>query len=351
MKVRYLISILVILIFSVMMTSCFLFPKVEIEDTKSFINDFEETVNDPTSVIEGENGTLAMGATQDFFSKGGTSKGGISLNFLDLSNFLRPTVKTPQLLLDTAYGTYTFDTIEDPYYTYYDFVLTNPNDPANGYLFKWNYTDTTTIPSEDYLIGLRIDSLLYYAGDEYEETPTRMYIAMEANGSPLMFLNMHATYTTLSDEYGDWFSPITLETHLEVTDESAVEVDYVGHNDGDTIVIIDSLRAKMEDKINDEWVEYTVKMNDDETTDFTMENNEGWFMAINAEDPTEIDSTYTRVDFTGEVQKDGTHAADLLGVIWQPTDYYTHLSVMYVTYPDGTADTVDLNTTFVPETK
>ena len=342
MKVRYFLSAIVILLFSIMMTSCFLFPKVQVEDTKSFINDFEETVNDPTSVVEGENGTLAMGAANDFFTKGGTSKGGFTLNFLDMSNFLRPTVKSPLLLFgDQEYGTYVYDS------TYYDFVLTDPSTPANGYAFQWNYTDTTVVPFEDHTIELLFDSLLYYAADEYQETPTRLHIAMKADDATLMFLNMHATYTTLSDEYGDWFSPITLETHLEVTDESYVEVDYVGHNDGDTTVIIDSLRMKMEDLINDEWVEYTVKMNNDETTDLTMENNEGWFMAINAEEPVEIDTTYTRIDFTGEVQKDGTHAADLLGVIWEPSDYFTHKSLMYVTYTDGTADTVIFEPTYV----
>lgn len=355
MKVRYLLSFVVIALFAFAMTSCFLFPKVQVEDTQNFVNDFEETVNDPTSVVEGENGTLAMGAATDFFSKGGTSKGGLSFNFVDLSNFLRPEVKTPMLLLDTAYGTYVFDTIYDTVwgYEYYDFVLTNPNDPANGYAFQWFYTDTTVSPAEDYTMEFLFDSITYYTGDPNEETPTRLYVALNANDSPLMFLNMHSTFTTLSDEYGEWYSPVALELHLEVTDESAVEVAYTGHEDGDTTIIIDSLRLKMEDIINEEWVEYTAKMNEDETTELTMETNEGWLMSIDADAPVESvenDYTYVRIDYTGEIQKDGTHAADLAGVMWEPADYFTHQSVMYVTYTDGSIDTLDMYTP-VPQGK
>lgn len=336
MKVRCFLSVLVIVVFSIMMTSCFLFPKVQVEDTKNFINDFESTITDPTSEVEGENGTLAMGATSDFFNKGGTSKGGFSLNFLDMSNFLRPTVKSPQLLLGDEYGTFVYDS------TNYDFILTDPNTPANGYAFQWIYTDTTVVPAENHAIELLFDSITYYAGDADESTPTRLYIAMKADTAALMFLNMHATFTTLSDEGGEWYSPTAVETHLEITDETALELDYVGHEDGDTTIIIDSLRTKIEDFINDEWVEYTVKMNDDETTDFTMENNEGWFMAINAEEPNEIDTIFTSIDFTGEVQKDGTHAADLTGIMTTPYETFLYRLLMYVTYPDATIDTVDI---------
>ena len=48
MKVRCFLSVLVIVVFSIMMTSCFLFPKVQVEDTKNFINDFE---SDRKSVV------------------------------------------------------------------------------------------------------------------------------------------------------------------------------------------------------------------------------------------------------------------------------------------------------------
>jgi len=90
-------------------------------------------------------------------------------------------------------------------------------------------------------------------------------------------------------------------------------------------------------------------MNSDSTTDFTMENKEGWFMAINAQQPVEVDTIYSKVNYTGELKYKDVHAADLSGYIWEPEDV-NHLSIMVATYPDGSSDTLILNPQ-VPQSK
>ncbi|MEO0281245.1 MAG: hypothetical protein ABIN05_02720 [candidate division WOR-3 bacterium] len=337
-----------IIVFSLILTSCFLLPqKVSVDDTKTFLNDFENSINDPTSQYNGENTTLSMAAANDFFNKGGTSKGTFLFPSISFRNPFRPDVKGIQLLFDTVYGTYQYDTLIDPWgYEYYDFVLVDNSYPANGYLFKWIFIDSL---GTSYNMGFLFDSLQYYSGDPYEQTPTKMYVELSANNSRLMWMRMNAQYTTISGYDYDEYQPTDLQTHFEITNEVAFELDYVGHESGDTTVIIDSLRAKIEDFVNDDWNEYTVKMNSDETTDFTMENKEGWFLVINAEKPVEVDSVYTKTDYTGELKFKGTHAADLEGYFWNPEDV-NHLSIMIATYPDGSTDTIILNPP-VPQTK
>ncbi|MDI6699824.1 MAG: hypothetical protein QME48_01120 [bacterium] len=328
-------------IFSLILTSCFLLPQeVSIDDTKTFLNDFENSINDPTSQYNGENTTMTMAATQDFFNKGGTSKGTLLFPSLSFRNLFKPEVKTPKLLFDFNYGTYEYDS------TAYDFILTDDSSPANGYLFKWVFVDSL---GTDYNMELLFDSLQYYSGDPYQSTPTKLYVALKANSSNLMWLKINAIYTTISGYDYDEYQPTSLQTHFEVSNEVAFELDYVGHESGDTIVIIDSLRAKVEDILNDDWNEYTVRMNSDTTVDFTMENKEGWFMAINAQQPVQVDSTYSKLDFTGELKYKDVHAADLSGYIWEPEDV-NHLSIMVATFPDGSSDTLILNPQ-IPQTK
>lgn len=316
-------------------TSCFLFPtKVTTQDTKDFVNDFESMMADPAGELDGPNGQMTAMATNDFFAKGGTTKG-ILLPFVKVDLLRRVSFSNTKLLFgDQPYGTYEYDA------GVYDFVLTDANNPANGYKFMWTFTDTTVSPNEDHTADFLFDSLEYYSGDSYEETPTNMYAALEVDGDALMYLKLEANYTTLSDES---FVPTMMDLRFEITDEEAVELGFTGHEVGDTTVLVDSLRLKEEDILNDTWMEYTAKQTGAETGTFTMENQEGWFLTIDTEAPVEVDNTYTSTGFTGEISKGGTHAADLEGTIWSPEDYTTHRSVMYITYADGTVDTMYFN--------
>lgn len=328
-------------VISLMLTSCFLLPqKVSVDDTKAFLNDFETSVNNPTAQYNGENTTLTMAATQDFFNKGGTSKGTILFPSISFNRLFNPTVKAPQLLFNFNYGTYEYDS------TVYDFVLTDSANPANGYLFKWIFIDTTMTSHN---MSLLFDSLLYYSGDPNQSTPTRLYISFSGDNKNLMWLKMNAQYTTISGGDYDEYLPISLQTHLEITNEVALELDYVGHESGDTTVLVDSLRAKIEDILKDEWVEYTAKMNPDSTVKFTEETKQGWFLTLTAQQPKIVDQYYQKTDFTGELLYKDVHAADLAGYTYSPEDA-THMSIMIATFPDGSADTILLNPSF-PQTK
>ncbi len=337
---KFLFSFTIILL---VLAACSLLPqKVSVDDTKAFLNDFERSVNNPTAQYDGENTTLTTAASQDFFNKGGTSKGTILFPSISFNRIFNPIVKAPQFFFNFGYGTYEYDA------SAYDFVLTDPDNPANGYLFKWIFIDST---NTSHNMSLLFDSLIYYSGDPNQSTPTKLYISLSGDNKDLMWLKINAQYTTISHWNYNEYTPISLQAHLEITNEVALELDYVGHESGDTTVLVDSLRTRIDDIINDDWVEYTVKMNSDSTLKFTEETKKGWFLTLTTQETEIVDQHYEKTDFTGELLYKKVHAADISGYTYNPEDA-THISIMIATFPDGSADTILLNPqTPFPQTK
>jgi len=290
-------------------------------------------MTDPAGELDGPNGEMTAMATSDFFGKGGTAKG-LLIPFIKVDLLKKIEFSNTKLLFgDQEYGTYEYDS------TAYDFVLTDPNDPANGYKFMWTFIDTTNGGSEEHTADFLFDSIEYYAGDSYQETPTNLYAALDVDGEALMYLKLEAEYSSFSDES---YVPTMMDLRFEITDEEAVELGFTAHIVSDTTLELDSLRLREEDILNDTWMEYTAKSTGEDKGTFTMENQEGWFLTIETDPPVQVDEYYSSTDFIGEITKNSTHAADLDGTIWSPEDAL-HVSVMYITYADGTVDTMYLN--------
>ncbi len=322
-----------------MIASCSLFEgEVDETETTSFITDLESTASGDIEV-GGENTALVEAASSDFYTKGGTA-----INYMVPFSYLN-TNKPAKLLMDTTYGTYEYQYNSE--YGYYEWVCTDESYPSNGYLYKWTFEDTagTTHNAE-----LLFDEITYYSGDPDEYTPTNLDITLSIDNDSLAQLHYEANYQTVTGEYGDEYWPIEATVSLEIYDEVKITFSYEGEvtedEEGDPTMDINTFSLKLEDFVNDEWVEYTVTSTGEKTVNFVMENNEGWKIDIDTEEPIETiedDIEYTRIDFAGELTKDNNHAADLDGVIWEPSDYFTHRSYMIATYPTGDADTIYFN--------
>ncbi len=287
-----------------------------------------------------------MAAAGDFFGKGGTAANYlIPFGFMDLSGNT-----DTKLLLADDYGTYEYNE------TTYAFELTDASTPANGYLYKWSFVDTST--DEEHDIELLFDSLTYYSGDPDDETPTRLYICMEIDGINILFINYHATYVTEKDgDNYDVFVPTDLELTWGVEDECNITVAYEGHTEDDAedgfILVIDEASMRLEDEIEDEWVEYTIASTGDETVNIVVEYSDGWKIDVDTEEPETVigeyqgnpDYEYEMIAFAGELTENGNHAADLEGEIWTPesltnSDYQSY---MIAIFPDGTEYDLDIN--------
>lgn len=330
---------LIILLLAFAASSCFLLPQdVSQTEVEEFVTDFEEDMNGGLTEVEGENTQLAMAAANDFFSKGGTAA-----DYLIPFNMLNGDMDT-KLLLDTAYGTYQYDT------TAYDFVLVDGSTPTDGYKFIWTFVDSL---GTSYDVALTMDDITYYSGDPDEHTPTNLHIGMSIDDVELVYIDYSATYTTEQDSL---YVPITMSVTWGVTDEYNITISYNGHTEDDPdegyILVIDDASFRVEDEINDEWVEYTVTSTSDQTVNLIVEYSEGWKFDIDTEAPVEFNATYngepvvyTRVDFTGELTKSGVHAADIEGIIYDTGSYYdpNYQSYMTLIYPDGSEDDIDIN--------
>ncbi len=337
MKKTRILLFAIIVIFA--LTSCFLFPQdIDPNDTQEFLDGFEENGG---IEFEGENTDLAMAAAGDFYGKGGTAA-----NYLLPFGFMNLDGNTDtKLLFPFAYGTYEVNNATD------SFELVDAATPANGYLFKWSFVDTSTDLEHD--IELLFDSLTYYSGDPDEETPTRLYICMNIDNINIMFVNYHAEYTTEDGE----FLPTELELTWGIHEECNITIGFDCHYEddeyGDLIPVIDEANMRLEDEIEDEWVEYTVATTGDETANIVIEDSDGWKIDVDTEEPETVigeyqgnpDYEYEKIAFAGELTQNGNHAADLEGEIWAPeslidTDYQSY---MIATFPDGTEYDLDIN--------
>ena len=345
MKRTQIILMAVLLIFVFSISSCFLLPQdvtqTEIED---FLDTFEDDVNAGVNDIEGENTELAMAAATDFFSKGGTAA-----DYLIPFNLMNGDMDT-KLLLDTVYGTYEYDS------TSYNFILTDDSYPTDGYLFIWSFIDTS-IDNEEHSVELLFDRITYYAGDPDEETPNTVDITLSIDDTELVYITFDAEFTTETDEFGyDEYVPIDLSVTWGITDEYNITIGYEGHTEDDPIddyvLVVDEANFRVEDEINDEWVEYTITSTGDETVNLVVEYDTGWKIDIDTEDPEYVDGPYggqtieyTKIEFTGELTKDGVHAADLEGVIWDPNNLLNpaYKSYMIAVFEDGSEHQIDIN--------
>ncbi len=307
--------------------SCFQ-GEVETSETQDFVGDFETMAMDPSQKLDSEDEIVAVAAMSDFFNKGGAVKAleiPMSLIGIEYDNSVETKV------FEENYGTYEWDDVN------YEWVLVDDATPTDGFLYKWTFIDS---------VGGEHDAeFLFNELSFYEDTlPTHFFAGLSVDGQSLEELEFEATYSGTGEDL--------MLTHTQATltfvGYSEIEVElngsiYLNSEDDGDISWIDDARIRFTDLVENYWEEYSIVVHDEDNLTFTYENSDGWKLETDLAHSEE--DAYDKIVITGEITKDGDHAADIDGVIW--LDEYgnlvmdeTHTSYLNIIYPDGTIENV-----------
>jgi len=222
--------------------------------------------------------------------------------------------------LDTLYGTWRFDVGEDDWYLY------DSEDPANAILFEWSYLDTASDP---HVAEILIDSLGFYQ----DSMPTDLWAGIYSDDELLAWLKLEAAYISL-DEINEVSLVYEIVDYLQVgismTSDVAIDTAFSGTV---SFWVIDRTS-------NNYRVDLEVTAANDEPEEIVLSDSDGWRMEINFSDVVETDTVdytvYEKIEVSGEITKNGNHAADIDGYVWEPDDGGEHTSVITITFSDGT---------------
>ncbi len=308
------------------------------DETSEFLAQFEDTSAFTSERLNSEDEQTATYAMSDFFGKTGGVKGGL---------FGFPIVGIAESkVLDGEYGTYEWnDTL--------GWTLTDPNFPEDGYLYKWTFTDENSVSHDAQFLFDNLSFFEYIYDDPYGEQltdtiPTSIHAALivdedtlvtfnyssEINSNPMELTHLEATLTFVGH------SEIEAEFDGSIMPDSNMEISYVN---------VDMARLRYTDIDDDWWEEYRMENLDESengdtaTATFVYENSNGWNVTVDATNTKVIENEieYNRTDLTGEITKDGNHAANIEGVLWNPADE-NHIPYINIEYPDGTIEPIDI---------
>ncbi len=298
----------------------------------------EEFLSQPQRISEDVENSLAGQALADFAEKQESYKGKVKLFSKEFAlSYYKIFRKSKQ---EESYGTYEWDT------TFHQWVLVDSTYPADGWLFKWTFTDTAGNPhSAEFLIdSLKYQVIVY---DEYPDSiPTRAHASLKVDNSELAWMLFHAQYTTEGiPEKAD----LTLE--LVGVIQVGMELELSGVTTEE--IPIGSVHFWMIDyKQNNYRIDLTIKGNQDSSIDITLEDNNGWKLVMDISAPEAVvEASYAgkKWEVTGEITRKGAHAADIEGTIWDPDVEPDHVSEIWVVFPDGTKKSLEDYFSFLEE--
>ncbi len=222
--------------------------------------------------------------------------------------------------LDTLYGTWRYDGSTDKWYLY------EAGDPANAILFEWSYLDTASIAHKAEIL---IDSLTFYE----DSMPTDLWAGVYSDDELLAWLKLEAAYLSLDEinEVSFVYEIVdVIQVGIAMTSDVAIDTSFTG-----------TVSLWTENLTNDYRVDFEVTANNDEPEEIVLSDSDGWKMDIDISDEgnTEIiDSVeYERREVSGEITKNGNHAADIGGyVLLDPEDDGIYSSDITIVFPDGT---------------
>jgi len=234
--------------------------------------------------------------------------------------------------LDTLYGTY---------HLYMgDWICTDSLNPADAILFEWENFDTV-----EYEAFIRVDSLDFYEGIT-DTLPTSIWVGIGMDGALLAWLKFEAEYVS-----GDVVSSVSLI--YEIVDYLQVGIAMTSDVDIDTS-FTGTVSLWAENLTNDYKVDLDVTVDDDYPEEIELSDSYGWDMDILFLDIVETDTVdytvYEKIEVEGEITKNGNHAADIDGYVWEPEDTLAHMSEITVTFSNGTdGDLEDYLALEIPE--
>jgi hypothetical protein len=225
--------------------------------------------------------------------------------------------------LDTLYGTwdYVVDSMK--------WVHTNPNNPPNAILFQWEYVDTGM---ESHNAQLRIDSLDFYR----DSLPTEIWagIKIDDDITWLAWLKFEATYVSLEQVSA-------LSLIYEIVGYFQIGASISSPTVIDTVDFAGTVHFWAIDRTSHNYkVDLTITVNENKSINLVLEDSDGWKMDLDISTivDTDIveDVTYEKRNINGEITKNGNHAADISGFIWNPDDNGTHDSEVTIVFSDDT---------------
>jgi len=236
--------------------------------------------------------------------------------------------------IEEVYGTWE--------YRNFEWVRVDSTYPENGILWRWPFLDSA---GDAHTAEFLLDSLTFVYIDT-DTIPTRIYASLDIDNEQVLWGSYHGTFNdngNLTDgdarvdivgivQYGGEASDLVYNDPENPDEATSGNIHFwaIDHTQGDY------------------RVDLYITFNEDESGNIRLTDSDGWEIDVDVSAPVEVveDSvTYTRVDLTGEITKNGRHAADIEGTIWDPEDD-DHESVIYVVFSDGSRRPIQ---DFMPE--
>jgi hypothetical protein len=220
--------------------------------------------------------------------------------------------------IDTLYGTWRYDTLSESW----DFV--DPGNPANAILLEWVYLDTNEVAHD---AAMRFDSLEFFE----DSLPENLWIGIKIDDDItwLAWLKLEATYVSLEQ-----VSAVSLiyeivgyyQVGVSISSPTAIDSNFDG-----------TVHLWVIDRTSNNYrVDLTVTVNDGgDSGELVLEDSDGWKMDLDISEVVETDGEFEMRNVSGEITRDGAHAADIDGHIWDPEDGTTHVTEITVTFADG----------------
>lgn len=219
--------------------------------------------------------------------------------------------------LDTLYGTWRYDAGT------YEWYLHAPGDPANAIIFEWAYLDTASVA---HTAEIRIDSLDFYQ----DSLPAKAWAGVSSDNNLLAWLRLEAEYssdTTITDAQLVYEIVDVMQVGVSLSSTTNINQGPEG-----------TINLWIIDRTTDDYrIDLVISGGEDGPENLVLSDSDGWEMDVNFD--VVVVGEYERVDVSGEITKDGNHAADIEGVIWEPEDE-THMTEITVIFSDGTENSL-----------
>jgi len=232
--------------------------------------------------------------------------------------------------LDTLYGTWD--------YINFDWVPTDPNNPEDAILFRWDYTDTSMVEHDAELL---IDSIEFYETAE-DTLPTNIWIGLSLDGDDLAWIKFSAHYTSadVADEASLVYEIVNyFQVGATITSDVDVDTTLL-----DSMDFVGTVHLWAENLQTDYRVDYSVTRYEDDSGLLVLEDSDGWEMELDVSEVVEYGGEYDEYEkreIEGEITDNGGLAATIEGYVWDPEGEYEdeiYESEVAIIFSDDTED-------------
>lgn len=216
--------------------------------------------------------------------------------------------------LDTIYGTWDYVDIQG-------WVHIDPNNPASAILFTWDYLDTAMVQHDAELL---IDSLEFYA----DTLPTNVWMGISLDDALIAWLKLEAEYLSL-EEVNEVSLIYEIVNHFQIgiSISSAAAID---------TIFTGTVSLWAIDRTNNNYrIDLVITLDESYPERIVLSDSRRWEMDVTISDVVETDGEFERRDVSGEITRNGAHAAEISGYIWDPEDA-SHTSEIVITFSDDT---------------